>query len=497
MWMKNSERKIRIRSAAAAALAVVMSCLCFPLTAHAAANVAEVTWKGQTKSVTAMDDAWNEAIYAAVNDQPATIKLLADWNPTRPYVLTAAQDFTIDLNGCRIDRAAHGKMSDKGNVFTVRGTLTITDSRPDAANYSDGIRGGVITGGAGDDVGGCIVVNGILNMNGGSIVGCVTNYDGGAIYLAEGATANISGVGFYSNMTYDSIDSCNGGAIFADRGSHLTIEDCVFENNYSEDSGGAIYGDCGTISVRNTIFNGNKCLDDGGALYLDSSMAGDLNRGTDATVDGCILENNRSDGSGGAIYCNSDNVTMLLADRIRYNSSGANGGAVFVNGDNVCMIDTTVVSNTAGGFGGGVYVDSMYDLNIQGQDRICSNRRSGGANDNVFLSEGGFSSARIYDGGLTEGSLVGVGTKYDEAYSAVELISEYQTRYFESDATGRKLSFKVVQEEAQTEYLIASAVNRSGRLLVPLCVLAAFAAAAVLTAVLYRKRTKEGSADVR
>ena len=89
---------------------------------------------------------------------------------------------TIDLNGHYIKRDRDYETKKNGSVIIINkdATLTIKDSRPKVKGY-DGVKGGVIAGGASTNGGGGITIkkDGHLIMKGGTIYDCVSDEDGG------------------------------------------------------------------------------------------------------------------------------------------------------------------------------------------------------------------------------------------------------------------------------------------------------------------------------
>jgi len=410
---------------------------------------------------TEFDDTGKALTFAKTSAKSGTFTLLElydDWKVSGPITIDGGMSLNIDLNGHTIDRGLRGHMSENGCVIRLQANavLTLSDSSPGLKHYSDGIPGGVITGGAGDDCGGGIELgaNSKLVMTGGSIVSCVTNDHGGAIRVTgDGAQIYVSNAGFYTNMTLDSTDNSHGGAVYVDgNASRAEFTNTIFEGNYSEDNGGAIYMNDGRLILRDCRFTDNSCLDDGGAIYYES--------GSNSDMEGSVFLRNRSGGDGGAVYCNSGEETKL-SGFFRENRSGGDGGAVHVNGGTVGIVDSEIRENKAGADGGGVYVDEYYDLNLQGLVVITDNTGGGNSKDNVFLDSLGPAEAHIYLGGLYEGSAVGVRTNSSN-HVVCERISEYQKRYFTSDQ-GKNLKFSENSQETRAEYLISSVIGK-GRL---------------------------------
>lgn len=435
------------------------------------------------------DDAL-KAVSASVPDKGAVIELFSDANITKPVSLAKDSAFTLDLNGYTLNRNSGGRMTSDGYVFLLneKSSLTVIDSSPKRENYSSSVLGGVIAGGAGDDVSGGIRLKkgSRLTMDGGSFVNCVTN-DHGAAIRTEDTDVKISlkNTGFYTNMTCSSADNCHGGAIYVKHGGcELTLEDCIFYGNHSEDDGGAIYMNGGSLYASDCFFRENECLDNGGAVYLES--------GVYATLDNCIFRLNSAGKNGGAVYCNSNEGTRL-SGKYTYNTANGSGGAVYVNGDSVCVSDCEIKRNNANGHGSGIYVDEMYDLNVQGLLLIRDNYNKDNLRDNVYLDDFISAEAHIYNGGLDSGSEIWIRTG-DSDHTISENISEYQSKYFIQDDFSKSFKFTADESKAENLKLVTSAIG-NGNLVTIIACIAVFIAATGVSVFVYgrKKRKKEES----
>ena len=147
------------------------------------------------------------------------------------------------------------------------------------------------------------------------------------------------------------INSCWGGAVFC-----LTMEGnkCIFENNYADDYGGAIYiNNKGKSTIKNSKFTNNKADDyNGGAIYSkknievynslfknnqannswspSTSQGGAIYCGT-ITCNNCTFENNKAKKYAGAIYINDKEVSTIKNSKFINNTSPFNGGAINID----------------------------------------------------------------------------------------------------------------------------------------------------------------------
>jgi len=182
-------------------------------------------------------------------------------------------------------------------------------------------------------------VGGGINFNSDSsrVHNCTFNnneaffFRGGAIYLERAKSTEISNCLFNENIS-NSVDG-GGGAIAidgsADSGAFdANITDCVFTNN-SATIGGAIVSltDSVTLDVINCSFSNNSAVLAGGAI---ANFFGSSSNLTNCTFN----ENVVSDGSGGAVFCQNNDITLNVnQSNFLLNSSSSAGGAISIVGD--------------------------------------------------------------------------------------------------------------------------------------------------------------------
>lgn len=129
---------------------------------------------------------------------------------------------------------------------------------------------------------------------------------GGAIKLVKGASLTLIDCEFIENSSDD-----NGGALL--NNGELTSVNCYFNNNESECYAGAIYNN-GLIHIKNNEFNGNESKF-AGAIYNLGSL----------TIDDIILKDNMSNISQPIYNANLINFTSgLNIENEIYNSSNVN-----------------------------------------------------------------------------------------------------------------------------------------------------------------------------
>ena len=378
-------------------------------------------------------DAWSKAVALAASDKETVITLGGDWQSSEMYEIGSEKHITIDLNGHYIKRDLNYDKKSKGGLFTVKdkAVLTVKDSSPNSAGY-DGIKGGVLTGGASSDTGGCfeITEKGKVIMNGGTIYDCITDEDGGAVRIEDGEFT-LTGGRIYHCQTIDSADNCDGGAIFLDKGT-VRLTDAAIDDCSSEDHGGAIYSDGGAIYLKKVTFSGNQCRDYGGAICLwDETLL-------EARY--CRFSDNQTEEDGGAVYVEdspADHKAILFDNCVfRGNRAGRDGGAFFVCDDGLALSNTEITKNSAKKRGGAVFVDSRYGITVRGlvtiKNNTCDDNKSMA---NLTLEDGTFVEAKIMNAGLYKGFYIAIGTTAGsgKTYLSNSDFSKYQTRYFTAD----------------------------------------------------------------
>lgn len=188
------------------------------------------------------------------------------------------------------------------------------------------------------------------------------NAAGAAIQLAENAECTITGSDFSGNTTNNM-----GGAVYVDHGT-LDITDCTFEKN-SAGFGGAI----AVNEIKElTIGNNTNCLDNkaasgGGAIY--ANIATNIN-----IVANSALCNNIASGYGGGIYASASNINIAANSAVYNNTAATAGDDLFffnnstftlpnakdMSGDRILSSDKTEIT--------GWYHDGWYKWNAAAND---------------------------------------------------------------------------------------------------------------------------------
>ncbi len=286
-------------------------------------------------------------------------------------IVIDGKEITIDLNGHTVDRNRTSSSSD-GHVFEIQGDSKVTIT-------STGSTRAIVKGGYAKN-------GGAVNIHDGStatlknieFAGNKASTDGGAIFSRG-----------YFNMDnciiHDSMADDTGGAIFTDDDAWFDINNSTITQNEAKNDGGAFNLHLKQeSSIRNSTISGNKSnTEDGGAISLDANKKV-------LSIYDTLISDNESDDTGGAIEV-EDGSIKLYGATFRNNHSGK-GGAIYFNGGGsdileICEYenDTVFEDNQGRNKGGAIYVDdSTVTLN---RGKFISNysRNDGGA---IYIDDG-------------------------------------------------------------------------------------------------------------
>ncbi len=160
--------------------------------------------------------------------------------------------------------------------------------------------------------------------------------DGGAIYVEPPSTVTLNRTTIKSSQA-----SSHGGAIYSS--GTLILNDSILDSNVATMHGGGIYNNGGSVTIANTDLYDNQANWGGAIANLQSSTV---------MVNGGYMISNQSTGDGGAIH-NRGELT-LHRTTLGSNIAGNNGGGIFNNAGMVTLYDSYLVSNQSVN-GGGVY----------------------------------------------------------------------------------------------------------------------------------------------
>jgi predicted outer membrane repeat protein len=182
------------------------------------------------------------------------------------------------------------------------------------------------------------VIDGFTIRNGRAV-------NGGAILCEWESSPTIRNCHFLENSAQEW-----GGAIVCDIDCDPLIAGCVFSGNKAL-LGGAIGGYFSDMTVTDCEFIGNAAAETSG---FDAAGGAMMLWRCYPPISNCIFRNNRSDGSGGAIHCHKSNVTMESC--LLYDNTGRWGGGYFGDAfSKPKILVSTFVGNVATYDGGAIY----------------------------------------------------------------------------------------------------------------------------------------------
>lgn len=119
------------------------------------------------------------------------------------------------------------------------------------------------------------------------------------------------------------------GLIYPFHSSNVLIEDCLFENNDANTAnGGGIFSfQNRRMRIRGCNFISNSANIGGAIVVNGSELPPDTL--SNIVIENCHFENNESDDSAGAIYCNS-NPDITISHSAFVNNTGKFAGAVYI-----------------------------------------------------------------------------------------------------------------------------------------------------------------------
>ncbi len=212
--------------------------------------------------------------------------------------------------------------------------------------------------------------SGSLKLNDTTMTYGYSQEDGGALYVANGGYALITG----STFTYNRADE--GGAIQSE--GELIIDSSLIETNYASDDGGGVSSeDGGDLTIRNgTIIRDNRARDSGGGVEADDGPltitdstirvnyaefgGGIETEYSTVTISNSTIRLNTADAVGGGIAAYKATVTIENGSVIGGNYAYGYGGGADLYLSDVTISDSEISGNTAYYEGGGIHSDGSY-----------------------------------------------------------------------------------------------------------------------------------------
>ena len=266
-----------------------------------------------------------------------------------------------------------------GGIYIQDGTLTMSGGILDS-NRCNGCGGGLysydsqveILGGNFESNWAALAEENLKNdgINGGAIYVQVKNADqegthslvleggkfkynkadrGGAIYVSK-ANILMDKLNNTELLFEDNYSDNTGGAIAIYDGSSMTVNEGRFINNVSDNTAGAIHLNTagGKVVLNGGHFEGNKAVSNGGVINMTNGTC-TINGGT--YINNSCRSTKANQGKGGALYF-SGVTCEISGGTFSSNTSSHYGGAIYLTGVE-CTVNGGVFENNQSDYGGG------------------------------------------------------------------------------------------------------------------------------------------------
>ena len=242
-----------------------------------------------------------------------TVTLLKDVTISAPVMIASGKELTLDLSGHTLDRGLYGLSPvDGGNVITVNGTLTLTDSAG----------GGKVTGGNNSSLnkdGGGVIVNGTFTLKSGEITLNSALNEGGGVQINDGGTFFMEGGTISKNgATGSSLLSRQGGGVSGSSGSSFTMTGGTISENTAYYGGGVFMG--ANFTMTGGTITGNSACMGGGVRITDGTVSLEGGSISSNTVLSTICDTSRHTPVGSGVDFSSGNLSLKGTIQIKENS---------------------------------------------------------------------------------------------------------------------------------------------------------------------------------
>ncbi|MCZ6837065.1 MAG: right-handed parallel beta-helix repeat-containing protein [Planctomycetota bacterium] len=139
----------------------------------------------------------------------------------------------------------------------------------------------------------------------------------------------------------------DGAAVHISKDNGSRFFDCRFEENYAQNTGGAIRSVFSSPEFVRCDFISNTADSSGGAVVIDNSGCPDFWN--------CrFLSNNGNGGDGGGAVANTGSCTSIFANCLFAGNFGVDGGAIMCDAGIVNVYSSTFVANSTSDDGGAI-----------------------------------------------------------------------------------------------------------------------------------------------
>jgi len=163
--------------------------------------------------------------------------------------------------------------------------------------------------------------------------------------------------------------------IYVSSGNTAVIDGFTITRGFGDFSGGGIYADNATLTIKGNRLSGNTAAGDGGGIFINygtahiidnqisnnsATWAGGIRFINDAkgSITGNEIFSNTASNSGGGIYleCCGASTPLIAKNEIHENQSSSWGGGVLIASANA-RLENNFISNNLADKGDGLYMD--------------------------------------------------------------------------------------------------------------------------------------------
>ena len=203
--------------------------------------------------------------------------------------------------------------------------------------------------------------------------------EGGAVFVADDSILEATETLFSLNESFPmaQVRTPAGAGIYSRYGT-VVLTDCTLESNTSNDLGGGIFIEGGSLTVNGGLFTANASLT-GGAI---------VSKYADLDLTDVVFEANTANITGGAISASGGTLKATDASFLLNTVFPGNGGAIQVDQQGALdLVNTSFEQNSAVLYGGAIDAFSAVSLYISGGLFVANESISGSAvaidDDNV------------------------------------------------------------------------------------------------------------------
>lgn len=181
-----------------------------------------------------------------------------------------------------------------------------------------------------------------------------TSGDGGGIFVESASSLSLADL----RIQLNSAESDGGGLAVWATASTITMSRVDLQGNEARWSGGGGFFQSAALQLQDTQITGNQAFGpngQGGGVLLDSGTV---------TISRSTVSENISENDGGGVYLRFGSLTLIDSD-VENNIAGRDGGGVyFLWGDASSFTNCTIGDNHAVEEGGGIVVGGVDNLTL-------------------------------------------------------------------------------------------------------------------------------------